>query len=117
MDEKILSLIKKQVKTEVFDVLNPKSYYYRLCIFDKVSCDDFKILKHPVPNLITALIAIDAISLVTEHRKINDLYFIVQYREGLDEEWKDWEDEFGNTITAYEIDENFNIYLPTDYEW
>lgn len=114
--ENILNKISKQCEKEIYDELTPKDKYYQLSIFDKIFSEDFKRITYPVPDLKSALVVIDAICLIMKHRDLHDLYFTIQYKNNINDEWEDWEDDLGNTLNNYEIDENFSLYLPSEYD-
>lgn len=70
-----------------------------------------------VPDLKTGLIVLDA--LCGEYRKLlrEDFLIIIHVEKwNMEEnEWETWEDENGNDIKDYEIDENFRLIPPEEW--
>jgi hypothetical protein len=90
--------------------IEDKNIFHRLWV--KPDCyKRNEVRMYNVPDAKTGLILMDI--LLAEYRAlgITDTLIDVQYSKGLDGEWEDWSDGKGNDIKAYEIDENFAMFL------
>ncbi len=108
-----LKVLASQLEGEICKELRPVKKYYQLMIFAGVFGFESRISRYSIPDPKTALILIDII--LSEFRRIDndDCMFSLQYKDDLDEEWKDWNDSHGHSICEYEINENF-IMIPPD---
>lgn len=115
MDKKAdseLKVLASQLEGEVCKELRPVKKYYQLMIFAGVFSPEARINRYPVPDPKTALIIIDIV--LSEFRQTgnDDCLFSLQYKEDLDEEWRDWKDNRGYTVCEYELNENFIMISP-----
>ncbi|KUG03893.1 hypothetical protein ASZ90_018673 [hydrocarbon metagenome] len=111
-DDTKLKVLASQLEGEICKELRPVKKYYQLMIFAGGSGVEARINRYPVPDPKTALIIIDII--LSEFGQIgnDNCMFSLQYKDDLDEDWKDWDDCQGHTICEYEINENFIMILP-----
>jgi hypothetical protein len=115
MDKKDYSQLKvlaSQLEGQVCKELRPVKKYYQLMVFSGVFSAEARINRYPVPDPKTALIIIDIILSEFKHLGHDDCLFSLQYKDDLDEEWKDWKGKRGHSICEYEINENFIMIPP-----
>ena len=119
----IHGVFTKKVQTLDYSVPNPKA---ALIIIDIIcremnlakerSIESYKQVSEILFEQFTNKEEIDKLFINLANQSCDSYYFALQYRDNIDDEWEDWEDDCGNSITDYEIDENFNIYLPSELE-
>ncbi len=111
-DDSKLRVLASQLEGEICKELRPVKKYYQLMIFASVFGAEARINCYPIPDPKTALILIDII--LSEFRQMgnDDFMFSLQYKNDLDEDWKDWDDSQGHSICEYEINENFIMISP-----
>lgn len=100
-----------QLEGEICKELRPANKYYQLLIF-ATSDHESSFSCYPVPDPKTALIVIDII--LEEFTRIGytECMFCLQYRNDLDEPWRNWHDGKGNSVCDFVINENFVMIAP-----
>jgi len=107
-----LRILADHLEGKICKELKPIKKYYQLTILASVLSSEARLSRYPVPDPKTALIIIDIILSEFKQMGFDDCMFSLQYKDDIDEEWKDWDDKQGNTICEYEINENFIMIPP-----